>query len=87
MPSQFIFRKNVEILNFISVPTTKKSVQFNEEVEVQTLPSFTQGENEIDESKIDEVLALIQNADPTGETQPDSQQMLGLEGEICVSAQ
>ncbi|GFS06908.1 signal transducing adapter molecule 2 [Elysia marginata] len=56
----------------------KKSVQFNEEVQVQTM-SLPPGEEEIDESKIDEVLTLIQNADPTGETHPDSPQMLGLE--------
>ncbi|GFO46179.1 signal transducing adapter molecule 2 [Plakobranchus ocellatus] len=56
----------------------KKSVQFNDEVQVQTL-SLPQGEDEIDEGKIDEVLTLIQNADPTGETHPDSQQMLVLE--------
>ena len=32
------------------------------------------------QAKIDEVLNLIQNADPTGETRPDSSEMLGLEG-------
>ena len=31
--------------------------------------------------KIDEVLNLIQNADPTGEIRPDTPQMLGLEEE------
>ncbi|RUS71864.1 hypothetical protein EGW08_020373 [Elysia chlorotica] len=56
----------------------KKSVQFNDEVQVQTL-TLPPGEEEIDETKIDEVLTLIQNADPTGETHPDSQQMLVLE--------
>uniref|UniRef100_A0A0B6ZHD2 Signal transducing adapter molecule 1 n=1 Tax=Arion vulgaris TaxID=1028688 RepID=A0A0B6ZHD2_9EUPU len=56
----------------------KKSVQFNEEVQVKTL-LLSPGEEEIDEAKIDEVLTLIQNADPTGETQPDSHHMLMLE--------
>ncbi|XP_005109097.1 signal transducing adapter molecule 1 [Aplysia californica] len=60
------------------VKVEKKSVQFSEEVQVKTV-TLPPGEEEIDESKIDEVLALIQNADPTGETQPDSQQMLVLE--------
>ncbi|XP_076437982.1 signal transducing adapter molecule 2-like isoform X2 [Babylonia areolata] len=56
----------------------KKSVQFNEEVEVKTVEPLPE-EVEINENKIDEVLNLIQNADPTGETRPDSAEMLGLE--------
>ncbi|KAK0045682.1 signal transducing adapter molecule 1 [Biomphalaria pfeifferi] len=60
------------------IKVEKKSVQFSDQVEVKTL-SLPPGEEEIDEAKIDEVLALIQNADPTGETQPDSQHMLMLE--------
>lgn len=32
------------------------------------------------QSKINEVLNLIQNADPTGETCPDTPEMLSLEG-------
>ncbi|XP_059139951.1 signal transducing adapter molecule 1-like [Physella acuta] len=58
------------------VKVEKKTVQFNDQVEVKTL---TPGEEEIDEAKIDEVLGLIQNADPTGVTQPDSGHMLMLE--------
>ncbi|KAH9508288.1 hypothetical protein Btru_050731 [Bulinus truncatus] len=60
------------------IKVEKKSVQFSDQVEVKTL-TLPPGEEEIDEAKIDEVLALIQNADPTGETQPDSQHMLMLE--------
>ncbi|ESO86054.1 hypothetical protein LOTGIDRAFT_129863 [Lottia gigantea] len=56
----------------------KKSVQFSEEVQVKTL-ELTPEEVVIDENKIDEVLALIQNADPTGEREPDSAEMLTLE--------
>lgn len=42
------------------------------------------------QSKINEVLNLIQNADPTGETCPDTPEMLSLEGRtfqnmICIS--
>ncbi|XP_055954930.1 signal transducing adapter molecule 1 [Patella vulgata] len=56
----------------------KKTVQFNEEVQVKTL-ELTPEEVVIDENKIDEVLTLIQNADPTGEREPDSAEMLALE--------
>ena len=31
------------------------------------------------QTKIDEMLQVIQNADPTGETRPDTQEMLSLE--------
>ncbi|KAK7485980.1 hypothetical protein BaRGS_00022732 [Batillaria attramentaria] len=56
----------------------KKSVQFSEEVQVKTMDPLPD-EIEIDETKIDEVLNLIQNADPTGETRPDTGEMLSLE--------
>uniref|UniRef100_A0A0B7BTN7 Signal transducing adapter molecule 1 n=1 Tax=Arion vulgaris TaxID=1028688 RepID=A0A0B7BTN7_9EUPU len=56
----------------------KKSVQFNEEVQVKTL-ALSPGDEEIDEDKIDEALALIQNADPTGEIEADSEYMLMFE--------
>ncbi|KAH9508304.1 hypothetical protein Btru_050770 [Bulinus truncatus] len=49
------------------IKVEKKSVQFSDQVEVKTL-TLPPGEEEIDEAKIDEVLALIQNADSTGET-------------------
>ena len=35
---------------------------------------------EIEEDKIDKCLQLLQNADPTGEQRPDSQEMVVLEG-------
>ncbi|XP_069105870.1 signal transducing adapter molecule 1-like [Argopecten irradians] len=59
----------------------KKKVQFNEEVEVKSV-DVPPEEVDINEEKIDNVLQLIQNADPTGETQPDSEEMLRLE-ETC----
>lgn len=59
-------------------PEHLKKVHFNEEVQVKTLETAPE-DVEIDEEKIDKVLQLIQNADPTGETQPDSQEMLQLE--------
>ncbi|KAK2168749.1 hypothetical protein LSH36_14g01005 [Paralvinella palmiformis] len=56
----------------------KKSVQFNEEVEVKTMESIPDV-IEIDEEKIDKTLAMIQNADPTGESVQDPQDMASLE--------
>ncbi|CAH1772968.1 unnamed protein product [Owenia fusiformis] len=58
----------------------KKSVQFNEEVEVKTVERLPETVR-IDESRIDDCLEMIQNADPTGETRPDTPEMLGLESE------
>ena len=54
---------------------TKKSVQFNEEVQVE---QFDPNEVTIDEKVIDQALDEIQNADPTGLTE-DSTEMLNLE--------
>ncbi|CAG5133922.1 unnamed protein product [Candidula unifasciata] len=62
----------------------KKSVQFNEEVQVKTLSLSPGEEEEVDEAKIDEALNLIQNADPTGEIEVDSDHLLLLE-EQCRS--
>ena len=59
-------------------PEHLKKVHFNEEVLVKTVETAPE-DVEIDEEKIDKVLQLIQNADPTGETQPDTQEMLQLE--------
>lgn len=56
----------------------KKSVQFNEEVDVKTLEPIPDVV-EIDEDKIDKTLTLIQNADPTGETTPDPAELMSLE--------
>lgn len=51
-----------------------KSVQFDDDVKVKFLEEVT----EIDESKIDRLLQLIHDADPTGVT-PDSEELLMLE--------
>ncbi|GAB1603030.1 signal transducing adapter molecule 1-like [Argonauta hians] len=61
----------------------KKGVQFNEEVDVKVMETLPE-EVEVDETKIDQVLALIQNADPTGETQPDSSELLSLEEQCKI---
>ncbi|CAI9728822.1 signal transducing adapter molecule 1-like [Octopus vulgaris] len=61
----------------------KKGVQFNEEVDVKVMETLPE-EVEVDEAKIDQVLALIQNADPTGETQPDSSELLSLEEQCKI---
>lgn len=54
----------------------KKGVQFNESVEVKTVPV-----TEIDEEKIDRVLLLLHEADPRGD-QGDSEEMRRLEDEV-----
>lgn len=56
----------------------EKAVKFKEEVQVL---NFESDDVTIDEGKIDEALQLIQNADPTGETQTDSTEMLRLENQ------
>ncbi|XP_064597039.1 signal transducing adapter molecule 1-like [Liolophura sinensis] len=57
---------------------SEKKVQFSEEVEVKTVEPVAE-ELEIDEGKIEECLQMIQNADPTGETQPDTPELIHLE--------
>lgn len=61
----------------------KKGVQFNEEVDVKVMETLTD-EVEIDEAKIDQVLTMIQNADPTGESQPDPAELLPLEEQCKI---
>lgn len=61
----------------------KKGVQFSDEVDVKVMESLNE-EVEIDEAKIDQVLTLIQNADPTGESQPDPPELLPQEEQCKV---
>lgn len=69
--------------NFVTADLTvepeepKRKVEFSEEVQVKTIEAPEQ--LEIDEEKIDNMLQQIQNADPTGETRPDTVEMLQLE--------
>ena len=60
-------------------PEGRKSVQFDDEVKVKVFESETA---KIDENKIDRLLYLLQDADPTGE-KTDSQELLQLE-EQCI---
>ncbi|BFZ11096.1 hypothetical protein BsWGS_14135 [Bradybaena similaris] len=77
-PANFVTADLTVVVEPEPIVKEQKSVHFNDEVQVKTL-SLPSGEEVIDEAKIDEVLNLIQNADPTGETQPDSNHMLMLE--------
>ena len=72
-----------------SSSSSSKKVTFNEEVNVKAIeeealqrpariPAY------IDEAKIDESIELIKNADPTGEIQPDTYEMLQLEEECYM---
>ena len=56
----------------------RKSVQFNEEVEVKTVERAAEPPT-IDGAKISELLELLNEADPTGD-RPDSERLLSLEG-------
>ena len=60
---------------------SSKRVQFNEQVTVATLEETASetGEVEIDEPKIDRMLHLLHEADPTGE-RPDPEELKSLEG-------
>jgi len=68
--------------NFVStdladpeVPSVRKTVQFDEEVKVKVLDKEPAS---IDEEKIDRLLNLLHEADPTGE-KPDSDEIISLE--------
>jgi signal transducing adaptor molecule len=72
-PSNFVTSDlNAEIESF---DINNKKVKFNEEVAVKNVPAKIT----IDEGRIDECLELIQNADPSGELQPDNEEFLQLE--------
>ncbi|KAK3087397.1 hypothetical protein FSP39_005418 [Pinctada imbricata] len=73
-----LFPANFVTSDLTVEPEKEKKVQFNEEVQVKTVEPAPE-DVEIDEEKIDEMLQLIQNADPTGETRPDTPEMLNLE--------
>lgn len=57
---------------------SKKTVQFSEDVEVQSIETEPEIV-EIDEGKIDKVLHVLHEADPTGEVE-DPADLCGLEG-------
>lgn len=57
----------------------RKSVHFQEEVDVKILEPAVAEVVEIDEAKIDRALTMIQNADPTGEINPDPADLVTLE--------
>ena len=78
-PSNFV-TKNLDQEIESTKPAEKKSVQFNEEVRVKLLSTETV--TEIEDAKIDRLLYLLHEADPTGE-RPDSDELIQLE-EQCL---
>lgn len=82
---------------YSSSSSSNKKVTFNEEVNVKAIEEQQEQEQAsfqqqrpariptfIDEAKIDESIELIKNADPTGEIQPDTYEMLQLEEECYM---
>lgn len=69
--------------------TSKKSVQFNEEVKVNLLEKEPEYEPPrvvtIDPEKVDKLIALLHESDPTGE-RPDSEELISLEEEVAKMA-
>ena len=63
---------------FFLVKTNEKKVQFSEEVKVEVVEKESEVV-EIDEDKINKLMRLLHDADPTGE-KPDSEELLNLEG-------
>lgn len=63
---------------FFLVKTNEKKVQFSEEVKVEVVEKESEVV-EIDEDKINKLMILLHDADPTGE-KPDSEELLNLEG-------
>lgn len=61
----------------------KKSVQFSEDVQVKTLEKEEPVVTEISEEKIDKLLHLLHEADPTGE-RPDSPELISLEDQCSA---
>jgi len=69
--------------------SNSKKVTFNEDVNVKELNHeseihLTREKVYIDEKKIDDCIELLQNADPTGEIQPDTQDLLELEDQCYM---
>ena len=63
---------------FFLVKTNEKKVQFSEEVKVEVVEKESEVV-EIDEDKINKLMRLLHDADPTGE-KSDSEELLNLEG-------
>lgn len=84
-PSNFVtFDLNEKIENLDNYSSSKK-VSFNDKVDVNLIDNGPrQLSLFIDEKKIDKCIELLQNSDPTGEIQPDTQELLDLEEECYM---
>lgn len=81
-PSNFVTFDLDEKLDSAEV---SKKVSFNDHVEVNPIESEPrQLSLYIDETKIDQCVEMLQNSDPTGEIQPDTQELLDLEEECYM---
>lgn len=60
------------------IKTEKKTVQFSDDVQVETIESDSEEQAFIDEDKMDQLLQMLQNTDPSDD-QPDLPELLHLE--------
>ncbi|PRD24528.1 UNVERIFIED_CONTAM: Stam [Trichonephila clavipes] len=79
-PANFVTSDLSPVESLPAPPKEKKTVKFNEKVNVKTLGDTNVPVEEvvIDEKKIDEMLTALHDADPTGQIQ-DSDELLALE--------
>lgn len=89
-PSNFVTSDlDFEEEEYESNGSSDKKVSFNDQVNVKVMKNEPEQVVKqeivlIDEKKIDDCINLLQNADPTGEIQPDSQEMLHLEDQCYM---
>jgi signal transducing adaptor molecule len=83
-PSNFVTSDLTAEIETFEVNNSTKKVTFDEKKNVKIMINENRMLPVIDERKIDECIELLQNADPTGEIQPDTQEMLELEDDCYM---